>query len=127
MFYTKQLWCRAALALLIAASLYCSLVGASLTSVRAQEPQDASRPRRAGEQAAAQAAPTPTPTPEKDSEDVDEDEVLRVETDLTNVLFTAYDKKTKRLITTLHQEDVRILEDGVPQEIFKYANVLLMQ
>jgi VWFA-related protein len=99
----------------------CSAGGMLLASVRAQNtvsPQDTSRPRRAGEQAAP--TPQPTPTPEKDGEAVDEDDVLRVETDLTNVLFTAYDKKSKRLITTLRQEDVRILEDGVPQEIFTF-------
>ncbi|HEX8653292.1 MAG TPA: VWA domain-containing protein [Pyrinomonadaceae bacterium] len=121
MFYSKQLrWRAVALVLLLVASL-CSAGGMLLASVRAQNtvsPQDTSRPRRAGEQAAP--TPQPTPTPEKDGEAVDEDDVLRVETDLTNVLFTAYDKKSKRLITTLRQEDVRILEDGVPQEIFTF-------
>ena len=124
MFYSKQLRWRLALVLLLVASL-CSAGGMLLASVRAQNtvsPQDTSRPRRAGDPSAPQTAPTPqpTPTPEKDGEAVDEDDVLRVETDLTNVLFTAYDKKSKRLITTLRQEDVRILEDGVPQEIFTF-------
>jgi VWFA-related protein len=122
MFYRKQLRWRAALVLLLAASL-CTAGSMLLASVRAQNtvsPQDTSRPRRAGEQAQAAPTPQPTPTPEKDGEAVDEDDVLRVETDLTNVLFTAYDKKSKRLVTTLRQEDVRILEDGVPQEIFTF-------
>jgi VWFA-related protein len=49
-----------------------------------------------------------------------QDEVLRVETDLTNILFSAVDKE-KHFITTLKKEDIRILEDGQPQEIFTFA------
>ncbi len=49
-----------------------------------------------------------------------EDEVVRVETDLTNLLFTAVDKQ-KRFVTSLRQEDIRVVEDGVPQEIFTFA------
>ena len=49
----------------------------------------------------------------------DQDEVLRVETDLTNLLFTATDKNN-RYITTLQENDVRILEDGVPQKVFTF-------
>ena len=44
---------------------------------------------------------------------------MRVETDLTNLLFTAVDKN-KRFVTTLRQEDIRVLEDGVPQEVFTF-------
>ena len=43
-------------------------------------------------------------------------EVVRVDTDLANVLLTAIDKKS-RFITTLSREDVRVLEDNVPQEL----------
>jgi Ca-activated chloride channel homolog len=46
-------------------------------------------------------------------------EVLRVETDLTNLLFTATDKN-KRYITTLRESDIRVLEDGVPQKLFTF-------
>jgi VWFA-related protein len=44
---------------------------------------------------------------------------VRVETNLTNVFFTAADKQ-KRYIGNLKREDVRVLEDGVPQEIFTF-------
>jgi Ca-activated chloride channel family protein len=57
---------------------------------------------------------------QKPDEAIDDDDVERVETDLTNVLFTAVDK-SKRFITTLKQEDVRILEDGVPQQVFTFV------
>ena len=122
MFYRKQLTC-AALVLMLLVSVVSG--GALLIRVSAQEegsasPQDASRPRRAGEQQSPNASPTPEPTPGQDGEVIDDDEVLRVETDLTNVLFSAFDKKTKRYMTTLRQEDIRILEDGVPQEIFTF-------
>ena len=48
-----------------------------------------------------------------------EGDVLRIETDLTNLVFTATDKQN-RFITTLQQEDIRVLEDGVPQKLFTF-------
>jgi len=45
--------------------------------------------------------------------------VVRVETDLTNMLFTAVDKN-KRFVTEMRKEDIRVLEDGVQQEIFTF-------
>lgn len=54
-------------------------------------------------------SPTPTPPPE-------EDEVIRVDTDLTNLFFTATDKQ-RRFITTLQQSDLQVVEDGVTQQI----------
>lgn len=47
------------------------------------------------------------------------DEVIRVETDVTNLPFTALDKQ-KRFITTLREEDIRVLEDNVPQQLFTF-------
>jgi len=49
----------------------------------------------------------------------DQDDVIRTETNLTNILLTATDKHN-RLITTLRQEDLRVLEDGVPQKLFTF-------
>jgi Ca-activated chloride channel family protein len=46
-------------------------------------------------------------------------DVLRVESDLTNLLFTATDKNN-RYVTTLQQKDLRVLEDGVPQTLFTF-------
>ena len=76
--------------------------------------QDKSRPRRTGE--TQQATPTATPKEEVPQES---DEVVRVETNLTNIFFTAADKN-KRFIGTLKKEDIRILEDDQPQEIFTF-------
>jgi VWFA-related protein len=49
----------------------------------------------------------------------DQDDVIRVETDVTNLPFTAMDKQ-RRFITTLRAEDLRVLEDGVPQKLFTF-------
>ncbi|HEV7398121.1 MAG TPA: VWA domain-containing protein [Pyrinomonadaceae bacterium] len=49
----------------------------------------------------------------------DPDDVIRTETDITNLLFNATDKDN-RLITTLREEDLRVLEDGVPQKLFTF-------
>lgn len=57
------------------------------------------------------ATPPPLPPPDVD--------VLRTETDLTNLLFTVTDKNN-RYITTLQQNDIRVLEDGVPQTLFTF-------
>jgi len=71
--------------------------------------------------------PRPTPTPPSSSgtqstttatppaPDTDE-EVVRVSTDLTNILFTAVDKD-QHFVTALRREDVRVLEDGRPQSV----------
>lgn len=48
-----------------------------------------------------------------------DDDVIRVDTDVTNLPFTAMDKQ-RRFVTTLRAEDVRVLEDGVPQQVFTF-------
>jgi VWFA-related protein len=84
-----------------------------------QTTQDKSRPRRTNDQP--QTTPSPKPSPKKDDDvTLQDDEVVRVETDLTNILFTAVDKQ-KRFVTTLKQEDITISEDGQPQQVFTFA------
>ena len=58
-------------------------------------------------------------TPVLHSQTVDQDDVIRVDTDVTNLPFTATDKE-RRFITTLRAEDVRVLEDGIPQTLFTF-------
>ncbi len=53
------------------------------------------------------------------SQTADQDDVVRVDTDITNLPFTAMDKE-RRFITTLTAEDVRVLEDGVQQQLFTF-------
>lgn len=64
------------------------------------------------------ASPTGSPTPEAIEEE--DDEVIKIDTEVVSVLFTAQDKN-RRLLTELKQSDVRILEDGQPQEIIAFA------
>ncbi|HKB67747.1 MAG TPA: VWA domain-containing protein, partial [Pyrinomonadaceae bacterium] len=69
-------------------------------------------------------SPTPTPTPAAKEEILqDSDEVVRVETNLTSIFFTAADS-SKRFINNLTKEDIRILEDGQTQEIFTFQKNL---
>jgi VWFA-related protein len=49
------------------------------------------------------------------------DEVIRVETDVTNLPFTATDKQ-RRFITNLRGEDIRVLEDSAPQQLFTFQH-----
>jgi len=50
---------------------------------------------------------------------VDQEDVVRVESDVTNLPVTVTDKQ-HHFITTLRAEDVRVLEDGVPQTLFNF-------
>ncbi|HKO35871.1 MAG TPA: VWA domain-containing protein [Pyrinomonadaceae bacterium] len=102
---------------LIAAAIFA--VALYTSGLTAQSATDAPR------QPASQTLPSaqPSPTPPKEEETISSDEVLRVETNLTNVFFTAADKH-KRFISTLKREDVRVLEDGVAQEIFTFQKSL---
>ena len=101
-----------ALSALIAIALAASFSGVSLAQNGAQR----NSPARSVEE-----LPQPSPTPPKKEDEVtlNSDEVVRVETNLTNIFFTAADKQ-KRFVSTLKREDVRLLEDGVPQDIFAF-------
>src|SRR5215216_7247149 len=71
-----------------------------------------------GTYANASASPSPTPRTREELPQ-DSDEIVKVETNLTNIFFTAADKN-KRFISDLKAEDIRIFEDGQQQEIFTF-------
>ncbi len=104
---------------LLFALLIVTAIGTSLArGSRAQNqtaPTNNNRPRRTED------LPQPSPTPPKKEDEVtlSGDDVVRVETNLTNIFFTAADKQ-KRFVNTLKREDIRVLEDGVPQDIFTF-------
>lgn len=102
MFSRRQLTLALTLIFALAASF-----GGALPRAGAQQQQQQQPP-----------ASQPTPAP-KAGESVDEDEVLTVDTSLTNVIFSAVDKN-KRFVSDLLKEDIRVLEDGVAQEIFTF-------
>jgi len=64
------------------------------------------------------ASPSPTPRTREDLPQ-DSDEVVKFDTNLTNIFFTAADKN-RRFISDLKAEDIRVLEDGQQQEIFTF-------
>jgi Ca-activated chloride channel family protein len=114
--FPLRLWL--AFTLLIATMIFGGLVRGSWAQNQAT-PQTSGRPRRTEEQ------PQSTPTPPKKEDEVTlgSEDVVRVETNLTNIFFTAADKQ-KRFVGTLKREDIRVLEDGVPQEIFTFQRNL---
>jgi Ca-activated chloride channel family protein len=108
---------RSSLTIFLSMALVATFAVALMARARAQSSRDlttATRERRADNAA----EPSPTPPP-KEEETLNSDDVLRVETNLTNVFFTAADKR-KRFVSTIKKEDLRVLEDGVPQEIFTF-------
>lgn len=113
--------------LMLAVCLVILFLGAALLPNRmfAQtDVTDKSRTRRVTDRALPAPSPTPTATPAaKDETLQDSDEVVRVETNLTSIFFTAADS-SKRFIDNLRKEDIRILEDGQPQEIFTFQQNL---
>ena len=64
--------------------------------------------------------PTKTPAPVGTPPVLEDDEEINIDTEVVNVLFTAQDKK-RRLLTDLKQGDVRILENGKPQDVVAFA------
>lgn len=101
-------------AVLVATAIAFGFARLSLAQNPPESP-NASRPRRTDD------TPQATPTPPKKEDEVPlaSDDVVRVETNLTNIFFTAADKQ-KHFISSLKREDVRVLEDGIPQEIFAF-------
>ncbi len=91
----------------------CLVLGAALNAAQqpaGQPPRE--RPRLVKPE---QARPSPTPADQAASE-ISADDVIRVETDLVNTLFTAVDNN-HHFVTNLRPEDIRIFENGVPQKI----------
>lgn len=62
--------------------------------------------------------PAPKQDPAKE-EKIDEAQTIKVGTQLVNVLFSVTDKQN-RYINDIKQEEVTILEDGKPQQIFTF-------
>lgn len=89
----------------------------SARSLRAQEQQTPTPPLQRIRRVKGQQPRTPPSTQStKNQSPSEDDDVVRVDTDLANILLTAIDKD-KRFITALRKEDVRVLEDNVPQEV----------
>jgi Ca-activated chloride channel homolog len=68
--------------------------------------------QRSPSQAASAQAPSASPTPPVDADG----DVVRVETNLVNTLFTAVDKD-RHFITSLRASDIQVFENDVPQAL----------
>lgn len=107
----------------LSASLLASSVvpGSLVAHTQSPDVTEKSRTRRVTD--AGVPAPSPTPARTTDDPSGEGDEVVRVETNLTSIFFTAADGN-KRFVNNLKKEDLRILEDGQPQEIFTFQKNL---
>ncbi len=81
---------------------------------------DASRAQQVKGNAPPSATATPSPTPTATPLIEEESESIIIDTELVNVLFTAQDKN-RRLLTDLKQTDIKLIEDGQPQQIVSFA------
>ena len=85
-------------------------VGLVLTNTPLSAAQDQQRPRL--KQSASTQKPPPSPVATGEIEP----DVIRVDTDLVNTVFTAVDQD-RHFVTTLQASDLRVLENQTPQEI----------
>jgi VWFA-related protein len=115
---------RAIKNLMLLAGLVISLVAGSVVppkmyaQTQTTTVPEKSRTRRVTD--SEQPAPSPTPpVAPKEENPQESDDVVRVETNLTSIFFTAADNN-KRFISNLKKEDIQVLEDGQPQEIFTF-------
>ncbi len=97
-------------------ALGAAVPGSMFAQTQTSTDSEKSRSRRVGD--SERPVPSPTVAPKEDNPQ-DSDDVVRVETNLTSIFFTAADSN-KRFVSNLKREDVRILEDGQPQEIFTF-------
>ena len=86
----------------------------------AQRPKPVPQPPARGSQSGQPAKPDPREqNKNRDDDVVSGDEAVRLGTDLVNVLFTAVDRNN-RVIGDIRQDEVVILEDGRPQQVFTF-------
>lgn len=94
------------------------ILGAALVSLTLMHPplsgaQSQQRPRLVESTSRIKQAAKPIPPPDPADADT---EVIRVDTDLVNTVFTAVDQD-RHFVTTLRASDLRVLENQAPQEI----------
>lgn len=102
---------RIRMAWLLCAAVVAALSGLALQTglptAEAQQKQEQKKDQKKGDEK----------PPQKKKED--EIETIRVGTQLVNVLFAAQDKQN-RYINDVAQEEITVLEDGKPQQIFTF-------
>lgn len=80
----------------------------------------AQRPKQAQQPPAQQSKPQPKQQDaNKDDDIASGDDALKLGTDLVSVLFTAVDRNN-RVVSDIRQDEITVLEDGRPQQIFTF-------
>jgi Ca-activated chloride channel homolog len=102
---TKQIRIAWLLCVAVVAALSGLALHTGLPTAEAQQKQDQKKDQKKGD--------------EQQKKKEDEVETIRVGTQLVNVLFAAQDKQN-RYINDVAQEEITILEDGKPQQIFTF-------
>ena len=92
-----------------------AIVALLAVTVAAQKPKPAP-PRAASEQ---KAKPEARPQQPKDDDIATSDDTVKLGTDLVNLTFSAIDRNN-RVIGNINQEEVTVLEDGRPQQLFTF-------
>ncbi|HET6670873.1 MAG TPA: VWA domain-containing protein [Pyrinomonadaceae bacterium] len=93
--------------------LSVALLSLTVTHTPLSSAQNQQRPRLV--ESNSRPKPAVKPTPPVAEADVDAD-VIRVDTDLVNTVFTAVDQD-RHFVTTLRAQDLRVLENQTPQDI----------
>jgi Ca-activated chloride channel family protein len=88
----------------------------SMRHLRAQQQQSPTPPLQRIRRVKGEQPKPPTTQPAQSQSPTGDEDVVRVDTELASILLTAVDKD-KRFITSLRKEDVRVLEDNVPQDV----------
>jgi len=105
-------WMKAAIATFTLAALTSSFCFA-------QRPKPAQQPTARGDAQSGQKAKQDPKSKDKDDEIESSDDAVRLGTDLVNVLFTAVDRNN-RVISDIRQDEITVLEDGRPQQVFTF-------
>jgi Ca-activated chloride channel family protein len=140
---------RLSLSLCVVAAVALACLSFANPATRAQRASDDSRPRRVTnahqqqqqtqpQQPRATPTPTPTPTPapqlqkpapgttntpaeqQDPSQEVDEDDIVKVDTSLVSLNVRVIDR-ANRPVNDVRQEEFKIFEDGVQQQIFSFT------
>lgn len=102
------------------ALLACVFTSGSIWLTRAQNESASYEKTRPPTTNNWQQEPSASPKPKiKDEETISSDDIIRTETNLTNIFFTAEDKN-RRYVSTLTQDEIRIYEDGKLQQVFTF-------
>jgi Ca-activated chloride channel family protein len=91
------------------------MIAVLAVTVAGQKPKPAP-PRATGEQ---KSKPEARPQQPKDDDIPTSDDMVKLGTDLVNLTFTAVDRNN-RVISNIGQEEVTVLEDGRPQQLFTF-------